>query len=123
MAGRTVLVVGATENPGRYAYLAANKLVDKGFDVKLLGLKEGKVRGIPIETGQPEFEDLDTITLYVGPANQERGNLIDYLISLKPKRIVFNPGTENYSFEEKAQKAGIQVEEGCTLIMLNSGQF
>lgn len=123
MASRTVLVVGATENPDRYAYLATNRLLDKGFEVKLLGLKEGQVRGIPIQTGHPEFEGLDTITLYVGPANQERTDLIEYLIGLRPKRIVFNPGTENYDFETRAQKAGIEPVEGCTLVMLNSGQF
>lgn len=121
MAKRTVLVVGATENPGRYAYLAANRLLDKGFEVELLGLKAGAVRGVPIQTGQPEFPDLDTITLYVGPRNQEP--LIDYLISLKPKRILFNPGTENYAFEQKANKAGIATEEACTLVLLNTGQF
>jgi predicted CoA-binding protein len=121
MAKRTVLVVGATENPSRYAYLAANKLLDKGFEVELLGLKAGAVRGVPIQTGQPELTGLDTITLYVGPGNQ--AGLIDYLIGLKPKRIFFNPGTENYAFQEKARQAGIDVEEGCTLVMLGSGQF
>lgn len=117
---RTV-VIGASENPERYAFKAMTSLAKHGHEVIGLGLKEGEVAGSKIITGKPQLSEIDTVTLYIGTRNQ--AEWIDYLIGLKPKRIIFNPGTENADFFEKATKAGIECVEGCTLVMLSIGNF
>lgn len=115
------LVVGASTNPERYSFIAANMLKSYGHEIILFGKKAGIVAGSQIETIQKPFEEIDTITMYVGATHQTE--LYDYLIELKPRRIIFNPGTENPVFEEKAQKAGIAVEEACTLVLLSTKQY
>ena len=115
------LVLGATNNPARYAYLAAHKLLKHGHEVVPVGLRTGEVAGLPILQGKPPLEGVDTITLYVGPERQ--AEYIDYLLSLRPRRIIFNPGTENPAFERLAQANGIETVEGCTLVMLSIGDF
>jgi uncharacterized protein len=119
---RTV-IVGATSNPSRYAYLAAKMLTDYGHEIIPIGIKDGAVLGKEILDifQKPEIPDVDTITLYIGPHRQPEW--YDYLLSLKPKRIIFNPGTENEVFEQTAEALGIEAIEGCTLVMLRSGQF
>ncbi len=117
---RTV-VIGASENPERYAFKAMTSLAKNGHEVIGLGLKEGEVAGSKIITGKPQLSEIDTVTLYIGTRNQ--AEWIDYLIGLKPKRIIFNPGTENPVFFEKATKSGIECVEGCTLVMLSIGNF
>jgi predicted CoA-binding protein len=115
------LVIGASENPDRYANKAANRLVQHGHAVELLGLRSGTVRGNPIRTGQPELNDIDTVTLYVSPKNQT--GFYDYIKKLKPRRVIFNPGTENPAFEKDLQQQGIEPIEACTLVMLAVGQY
>ncbi len=121
--GKKTLIVGATTNPERYAYLAAHRLTEHGHPIVPMGIKKGEVAGQPIMDlrKKPKIEGIDTITLYIGPRHQ--GEWMDYLISLKPRRIIFNPGTENEEFEQKAREAGIEVEEACTLVLLSTGQF
>ena len=121
MAGKKTLVLGASTNPSRYSYLAMNRLSSHNHPVVALGLREGKVGNVKIETGRPAFEDVDTVTLYLNPKNQQ--SYYDYILSLKPKRIIFNPGTENDEFEKRAEAAGVEVEEACTLVLLRSKQF
>lgn len=116
-----VLVYGASTNPSRYAYIATELLLQHGHEVFLVGIKKGEVLGLPIQQDQPQLSEIDTVTLYVGPTNQE--GLIDYLESIKPRRVIFNPGTENLVLEEALQKKGIEVEEACTLVLLHTGQF
>lgn len=116
-----VLVYGASTNPSRYAYIATELLLQHGHDVSLVGIKKGEVLGLPIQQDQPLLEDIDTVTLYVGPANQD--GLVDYLQSIKPRRVIFNPGTENPELERALQKVGILTEEACTLVLLHTGQF
>jgi uncharacterized protein len=120
---KRTIIVGATPNSSRYAYLAAETLNDYNHEIVLLGIKKGDVLGKPILDihERPSVPDVDTITLYIGPRHQPEW--YDYLISLKPRRIIFNPGTENREFENMAQKAGIQTEEACTLVMLRTGQY
>ena len=118
---KKTVIVGASTNPARYAYLVANKLVRKGHPIINVGRKVGKVAGVDIETGDTIHQDVDTITLYVGPQNQ--AVYYDYILRTKPKRIIFNPGTENEEFKEKLESAGIEVVEACTLVMLNTGQY
>lgn len=120
---KLTLVVGATDNPERYAYLASLRLQEKGHPFVPIGIKKGSVLGIDIlDLRQtPALVGIHTITLYLGPANQSEW--IDYLLSLQPKRIVFNPGTENTDFFLTANKQGIEVLNACTLVMLTTGQF
>ncbi|CAN5365020.1 CoA-binding protein [soil metagenome] len=121
MSTKKTLVIGASENPVRYSNIAINRLKGKGHEVLALGLKAGNVAGVPIQTGQPEIEDLDTVTLYVGSDKQQ--DLIEYVIGLHPERVIFNPGTENTYFEERLMEAGIEVTEACTLVLLSTGQY
>lgn len=115
------LVIGASENPQRYSNLAIHRLLSHNIPVYAVGLKKGKVEGIEIQTGHPLFTDVDTVTLYVGPAHQS--NLHDYILQLAPRRVIFNPGTEEINFESKLRQAGILVEEACTLVLLGTGQY
>jgi len=81
----------------------------------------GQVAGVPFVTGYPELKDIHTITLYIGPARQSV--FYEYLLSLKPKRIIFNPGTENDAFLQKAREQGVEIIQDCTLVMLETGVF
>ena len=118
---KTTLVIGASEKPHRYSNKAIRLLRRFGHPVKAFGLRPGKVEDVEIETGFPGFKDIHTVTMYIGPARQPQ--FYDYILGLSPKRIIFNPGTENDEFEEKAEKKGIEVVENCTLVMLQSGLF
>ncbi|MDF2159292.1 CoA-binding protein [Algoriphagus sp. CAU 1675] len=120
---KITLIVGATTNPSRYAYAAAEMFHERGMDFIPMGIKQGTVFGkeiLDLRT-KPELKNIHTITLYIGPANQ--AEWIDYLISLKPKRIIFNPGTENPEFYRKARFSGIEVLPACNLVMLSTGQY
>ena len=119
---RTV-IVGATTNTSRYAYMAAERLTDNNHEIVPIGIKKGEVFGaaiLPIREF-PELGKVDTITLYIGP--QHQSDYIGYLLGLNPQRIIFNPGTENESFMNKAREQGIEVVEGCTLVMLRVGTY
>lgn len=115
------LVLGATDNPSRYAYRAVHSLKQHGHEVVPVGIRQGAVAGLPIRTDRPEVSGVDTVTLYVGPQNQ--AGWYDYILALKPRRILFNPGTENPELEELAQRQGILTEEACTLVLLAIGQY
>lgn len=118
---KKTLIIGASENPERYANKAFHSLTKHGHEVLMIGNKEGSIDGVNIQNGTPHFDDLDTVTLYVNPKNQEA--YYDYILSLKPKRIIFNPGTENADFEHKAHQNGINTIEACTLVLLSIGQY
>ena len=118
---KKTLILGATPNVGRYAYLAANSLTKKGHPIVNVGLKPGEVAGVPIEKPEAIHTDIDTITLYVGPQNQPP--LYDYILQTHPKRIIFNPGTENTELRKMANEKGIQTEYACTLVLLSIGQY
>jgi len=121
MNSKKTLVLGASTNPNRYSYLAVNKLLAHHHDVVAVGNKKGTVASVEIINGMPKEKDVDTITLYLNPTNQKP--YYDYIIAIKPKRIIFNPGTENDELAILAEKAGIQTIEACTLVMLASGQY
>lgn len=118
---KKTLVIGASTNPERYSYLAINSLKRHGHEVVAIGRRAGEVNGVKIETDQPPFTDIDTVTLYLNISHQKE--YYDYVLGLKPKRIIFNPGAENYDFLERAQEAGILGLEACTLVLLSTGQF
>ena len=118
---KKTVIIGASVNPERYSYKAANMLVKHGHEIVPVGTQKGKVAGTDILNGTPEIKDVDTVTLYIGPQNQ--ANIYQYVIGLKPKRIIFNPGTENERFMELAEKNGIETMEACTLVLLSTNQY
>lgn len=118
---KKTLVLGASENPSRYSNMAINRLRRHGHEVVAIGLRQGQVLDVPIITGKPELKDIDTVTLYMNPVNQEP--YLDYIIGLNPKRIVFNPGTENQKLVNLAMEKDIDPVYGCTLVMLGAGQY
>ena len=118
---KKTLIIGASEKPERYANKAFHSLKNHQHEVVMIGNKEGVIDGVSIQKGNPLFNNIDTITLYLNPKNQEA--YYDYILSLKPKRIIFNPGTENNELEEKAQQQGIEIQEACTLVLLSINQY
>jgi predicted CoA-binding protein len=121
MAEKKTLVLGATTNEGRYAYLAANRLVKNGHTIVNVGLSEGVVAGVPIEKPETIHTDIDTVTVYVGPQHQQP--LYGYILKTHPKRILFNPGAENPELSRMAKNEGIETEDACTLTLLATGQY
>ena len=121
MASKKTLVLGASQNPSRYSYLAVNKLKNYGHPVEAIGKRKGSVNDVEIHTGTPPLNDVDTVTLYLNPTNQEP--YYDYILSLHPKRIIFNPGTENPELEALANEKNIETLEACTLVMLSTNQY
>jgi len=122
MSKKTV-IIGATTNSSRYAYIAAGMLTEYKHEIVPIGIKKGAVYGrqiLPIND-RPEVKDVDTVTLYIGPQHQPEH--YEYILSLKPKRIIFNPGTENEEFEKLIEEAGSEALEACTLVLLRSGQY
>ncbi len=115
------LVVGASTSPERYSYKAAKMLLNHGHEIELLGTKKGEIEGHQIENKNLQYTDIDTVTLYIGAKHQPE--MYKYLIDLKPRRIIFNPGTENLEFEQLANTSGIIIEEACTLVLLSTGQY
>lgn len=118
---KKTVVLGASDNPERYSYLAVNKLTAHQHHVIAIGKKEGHINSIPIVTEHPQLNEVDTVTLYLNPAHQKA--YYDYILSLKPKRIIFNPGTENDELFNMAKANGIEPLEACTLVLLSTGQY
>ena len=118
---KLTLVVGASENPQRYSNIATKRLVLHGHPVIAYGLREGMIGEIPISKSWPQHVDIDTVTLYVGPERQ--ADLISQIIALQPKRVIFNPGTENPAFYNQLDLAGINYVEACTLVLLSLGDY
>lgn len=118
---KKTLVLGASSNPSRYSFLAIKKLRSHQHPVVAVGNREGKVGDVNIKKGKIEEQNIDTITLYLNPANQVQ--YYDYILSLHPKRIIFNPGTENEELIKKAEENNIEPYIGCTLVMLATGQY
>ena len=118
---KKTLVIGASENPARYSNKAIQALISHGHEVVAIGLREGEVAGVSFNSEKKPFENVDTVTLYVGPQNQPE--YYNYMIGLKPRRVIFNPGTENPEFITKLESAGIFPEIACTLVLLATGQY
>ncbi len=120
---KKTVIIGATTNPSRYAFLAADMLAHYHHEVVPVGIKKGEVVGqsiLDIHT-KPAIPNVDTVTLYIGPQHQPEW--YTYILSLRPKRIIFNPGTENEEFEKLAEDNGIEALEACTLVLLRSAQY
>lgn len=120
-SNKTTVVIGASPNPERYSYKATISLQNHQHTVYPVGLRKGIINGLEIITDKPALENIDTVTLYVGPDNQPYW--YEYILSLKPKRIIFNPGTENPELEKMAADKGIETTEACTLVLLSIKQY
>jgi predicted CoA-binding protein len=118
---KKTLVIGASDDPRRYSFLAVNSLRSKGHPVVAIGGKKSSVGDVEIDTVKKDFPDIDTVTLYLSPALQKE--YYDYILSLHPRRIIFNPGSENPELASLAKTNGIEPLEACTLVMLSTGQF
>ncbi len=119
--GKKTLILGASDNPARYSYLALKKLRAHRHPVVAIGKKKGIVGEVPIGVEQTPHDGIDTVTLYLNPSNQVP--YYDYILALNPKRIIFNPGTENDQLMQAAEDKGIEVVAGCTLVMLSIGNY
>jgi uncharacterized protein len=116
------LIVGASTNPSRYAYLAAERLLSKNHEIVLLGIKKGEVLGREIKTEWRQIDNqIHTVTLYIGPDKQV--DLAEKIKKTGAKRVIFNPGTENEALKSELESLGLVTVEGCTLVMLGTGQY
>ena len=116
------LVLGASTNPDRYSNIATKRLLRAGHEVVLVGNREGEIEKHNIATTPPILGDVDTVTLYLGPDRQAQ--YYDYLVEqIRPRRIIFNPGTENAELRALAEAADIETEYACTLVMLASRSY
>ena len=121
MKEKKTLVLGASGNPSRYSYLAIHRLRSHGHPVVAIGRRQAIVGDTEIKTTKEEVTGIDTVTLYMNKNHQREFH--DYILSLKPKRIIFNPGAENEELDKLARKNGIDTLEACTLVMLSTNQY
>lgn len=118
---KKTLILGASDNPSRYSFMALQLLKKAGYPVVAIGRTPSIVNGISIQTEMLPIEDIDTVTLYLSPQHQQ--SYYDYILSVHPRRVIFNPGTENEELVEILEANGISCEEACTLVMLQTGQY
>lgn len=116
-----VVVLGASPNPERYSNKAVRRLLSNNYEVVAIGKREGSIGNVPIITGQPPLSDVHTVLIYLSPDHQ--GEIFDYVLSLRPKRVVFNPGTESPEFQEWLESYNIRVVRDCSLVMMATGRF
>jgi len=115
------LVFGASLKPERYGNLAIRRLVGNGFKTEAFGLRDGNIRGVKVNTNLDEFQDIHTITLYLNPKRQKQ--YYNDIIKLNPKRVIFNPGTENPEFYKLLKEKNIEIQVACTLVLLATNQY
>ncbi len=118
---KKTLVIGASLKDSRYSNFVIHRLVDKNHEVVAIGLREGNISGVEVQTELKNFNDIDTVTLYLNPQRQD--SYYEYVIALHPERVIFNPGTENPEFYQILRKANIKVEVACTLVLLSTNQY
>ena len=118
---KKTLVLGASTKPARYSFMAIEKLVEKGHSVLAIGQNAGEVAGIKIQTKAIPLKNIDTVTLYLNPLRQR--DYYNYIVEAQPKRVVFNPGTENPEFYQLLKLNDIKVDIACTLVMLATNQY
>jgi len=118
---KKTLVIGASVKPDRYANKAMRQLLAHQHEVVAISNRAGQVEDVVFHTDLPKFDDIDTVTLYLNPTRQK--DYYDYIVSLKPHRVIFNPGTENKELQEILRKNHIEFEEACTLVLLATNQY
>jgi predicted CoA-binding protein len=116
-----ILVLGASPNPSRFSNKAVSSLIYHNYDVVAVGFRKGIIDGLKILTGMPHIGNVHTILLYMGPFRQKE--FYNYILDLKPARIIFNPGTENSELAQIAENKNITVINNCALVMIDSGTF
>lgn len=121
MIGKKTLVLGASANPEQYSNMAVKKLLSAGHPVEAIGKEAFQIEAVAVKATQEPFSEIHTVTLYMNASRQSAYE--EYILSLHPKRIIFNPGAENPGFFEKARLAGTEVLEACTLVMLSTGAY
>lgn len=121
MKNKKTLVLGASAKPDKYSYKAIMLLVEKGHSVLAIGQNSGEVAGIKIQTKAIPLKNIDTVTLYLNPKRQR--DYYNYIIESNPKRVIFNPGTENPELYQLLELNNIKVEEACTLVLLTTNQY
>ena len=121
MPNKKTLVIGASTNPVQYSHLAVRKLLAAGHQVVAIGREEFTIENISVSTTMSHFEGVDTVTIYLNADRQKAYQ--EYILSLEPKRIIFNPGAENPDFLKEATNKGIDTLEACTLVMLSAGTY
>ena len=118
---KKTLVLGASIKPNRYSNMAVRRLLSQGIEVIALGNKKGEILEVEINTSKIFFKNIHTVTLYLNAKNQK--SYYDYIVGLKPKRVIFNPGTENIELEKLLIKNNIKFERACTLVLLSIGEY
>nr|WP_320118418.1 CoA-binding protein [uncultured Marinifilum sp.] len=118
--GKT-LVIGASTKEDRYSNQCVKLLREHNIETVALGNKAGTIKDIEIQTGRPTETNVQTVAIYLSAKNLK--SYEDYIINLKPERVLFPPGTENSDFYEKAKAYGIATEEACPLVMLKTGVY
>ncbi len=118
---KKTLVLGASLKANRYSNIVIKRLIDKQHEVKALGVRVGEVEGVQIDVEKLKYEGVDTVTLYLNPSRQVE--YYDYIVSLKPKRVIFNPGTENMEFIALLKQHQIESEIACNLVLLATNQY
>lgn len=118
---KKTLVLGASDNPARYSYLAVNRLRQQGHPVVAIGKKPAQLGDVAVVTSPAPIPDLNTVTLYLNPDHQKA--YYDFILSQHPRRVIFNPGTENPELQQLLDKAKIPYMEACTLVLLSTGQY
>jgi len=118
---KKTLVFGASLNSNRYSNMAINRLISNGFEIVAYGLKEGEVSKVKIDTDLKHYENIDTVTLYMNSKRQK--DYYNYIVSLQPKRVLFNPGTENPELYKILKDNNIAFEVACTLTLLATNQY
>lgn len=121
MANKKTVVLGASPNPVRFSYKAVKALLRHEYEVVAVGFRKGEVEGEQILVGQPEIENVHTVSIYIGSSRQTE--YYDYILSMKPERVIFNPGTVNPEFMGKLKNSGIEPVSACMLVMLNDNEF
>ena len=118
---KKTLVLGATPNPNRYAYIATVMLRAFGHTVIPFGIKKGQIGAVEILNEWPTDAEVDTVTLYINTRIQE--GFYEQIVALKPRRIIFNPGTENSVLQNLATSQKIETIDACTLVLLQTNQY
>lgn len=118
---KKTLVLGASLKADRYSNIVIHRLRKSNHEVVAYGLKSGEISDVAVYNELKSYSDIDTVTLYLSPKHQQE--YYDYILNLKPKRVLFNPGTENFEFQELLRENGIQFENACTLVLLGTNQY
>ncbi|WGH76532.1 CoA-binding protein [Tenacibaculum tangerinum] len=118
---KRTLVLGASLNPNKYSNIAIKRLIERNIETLAIGIRKGSIGNVIIETEKKPFTNIDTVTLYLNAERQKA--YYDYIISLQPRRVIFNPGTENPTFIKLLKENNIDSEIACTLVLLSTKQY